>query len=107
MLRLKGCPRCGGDLRPYEGDWQCLQCGHYYYGELPLRAAPSREPSLDPARVLPVRETAGIVWHRSAPHTTRVRADASKLPAATSTRARADRRKRRSASQVPPGKEAA
>ena len=33
-LRLKGCVRCGGDLRSEDGDWQCLQCGHYFYGML-------------------------------------------------------------------------
>ena len=28
--RLKGCPRCGGDLskEPAYREWICLQCGH-------------------------------------------------------------------------------
>ncbi len=28
---LKACVRCGGDLALDDGDWQCLQCGRYYY----------------------------------------------------------------------------
>ncbi|HEY8491460.1 MAG TPA: hypothetical protein VIO14_10765 [Dehalococcoidia bacterium] len=32
MLRLKGCPRCRGDLfldrDPLDAAWRCLQCGH-------------------------------------------------------------------------------
>ena len=30
-FRLKGCPKCHGDLASDEGDWLCLQCGTYYY----------------------------------------------------------------------------
>lgn len=30
---LRACPKCrGGDLAlTWEGDWHCLQCGHYIY----------------------------------------------------------------------------
>jgi len=31
MLRLKGCTRCHGDMTFDGQDWQCLQCGGYYY----------------------------------------------------------------------------
>lgn len=31
MFRLKGCIKCGGDLFLEERDWECLQCGKYYY----------------------------------------------------------------------------
>ena len=36
MLRLKGCAKCGGDLILNDVDWQCLQCGKYYYSATPL-----------------------------------------------------------------------
>jgi hypothetical protein len=33
MLRLKGCPRCHGDLCTDEDeDWSCLQCGNRLLG---------------------------------------------------------------------------
>lgn len=35
MLRLKGCAKCGGDLITDYDDWQCLQCGRYYYSTTP------------------------------------------------------------------------
>ena len=38
---LRGCPRCGGDLFLNEGDWQCLQCGRYWFNRRPQAAAPS------------------------------------------------------------------
>ena len=28
---FRGCRRCAGDLFINQGDWQCLQCGHYFY----------------------------------------------------------------------------
>ena len=37
MLRLKGCPRCGGDLalqQDLDGLlWLCVQCGHWLDAE--------------------------------------------------------------------------
>ncbi len=37
-VRLKCCPRCGGDLSfvdtPYEW-WSCLQCGHIIWADPP------------------------------------------------------------------------
>ena len=35
MFRLKGCVKCSGDLFQSDGDWQCLQCGKYYYMTAP------------------------------------------------------------------------
>ena len=35
MFQLKGCIRCGGDLSMNYEDWQCLQCGRYYYKTVP------------------------------------------------------------------------
>lgn len=40
---LKACVRCGGDLALDDGDWQCLQCGRYYYVRRNLASPPSRE----------------------------------------------------------------
>ena len=35
MFWLKGCNRCNGDMVRDREDWQCLQCGRYYYGAMP------------------------------------------------------------------------
>ena len=43
MLRLKGCVRCGGDLGMSYEDWQCLQCGRYYYISVPWNPLRHRE----------------------------------------------------------------
>ena len=39
MFRLKGCLKCGGDLYLDRIDWQCLQCGRYYYKLRPWQTA--------------------------------------------------------------------
>ena len=31
IWNFKGCQKCCGDLFMDDGDWQCLQCGRYYY----------------------------------------------------------------------------
>lgn len=31
LWNFKGCQKCCGDLFMDNGDWQCLQCGRYYY----------------------------------------------------------------------------
>ena len=43
MFRLKGCVSCGGDLGLNYGDWQCLQCGRYYYISVPWSSPSRRE----------------------------------------------------------------
>jgi hypothetical protein len=40
---LKACVRCGGDLALDDGDWQCLQCGRYYYVRRNLAPPPPGE----------------------------------------------------------------
>ena len=35
LLQLGCCRKCNGDLVMDEDDWRCLQCGRYYYSELP------------------------------------------------------------------------
>lgn len=38
MLKLKGCPRCGGDLAsdPIDrGEFSCMACGHVIYASVP------------------------------------------------------------------------
>jgi hypothetical protein len=43
MLRLKGCPRCHGDLcLDEDDDWSCLQCGNRLSG---LTLARRRQPA--------------------------------------------------------------
>ena len=32
LCNFKACGKCGGDLMADEGDWRCLQCSRYYYG---------------------------------------------------------------------------
>ena len=59
MLKLKGCVRCGGDLNADGQDWQCLQCGHYYYDGL---GEGSADAWLDPARALGSSQVAGAKW---------------------------------------------
>ena len=50
-IRLKGCPRCGGDLFPeYDitgSDLVCLQCGY-------MQAVSMREPAAEEGRDIPV-----------------------------------------------------
>ena len=41
--RLKSCSRCSGDLAQEDGEWRCLQCGHYYYPDLPRAIEASLE----------------------------------------------------------------
>ena len=41
LCMLKSCSKCGGDLILEDGDWRCLQCARYYYGE---REDPVAEP---------------------------------------------------------------
>ena len=43
MFRLKGCVSCGGDLGLSYEDWQCLQCGRYYYISVPWNFPRRRE----------------------------------------------------------------
>ena len=43
MFRLKGCVKCGGDLFLEGADWECLQCGKYYYTGAPLHFDGRRE----------------------------------------------------------------
>ena len=43
VLKLKACARCGGDLHLDDTDWQCLQCGRYYYGSTPWSYLRRRE----------------------------------------------------------------
>ena len=45
LFRLKGCDKCGGDLSLNDGDWQCFQCGRYYYSAVPWTYALRREGS--------------------------------------------------------------
>ena len=39
--RFKGCSRCSGDLVLEDSEWRCLQCGHYYYPNVPQFSEPS------------------------------------------------------------------
>lgn len=43
MFQLKGCEKCGGDLLRDDPDWQCFQCGTYYYSTAPMIYFPKRE----------------------------------------------------------------
>ena len=43
MFWLKGCVRCGGDLFVQYEDWQCFQCGRYYYDTMPASYRSRRE----------------------------------------------------------------
>ena len=55
MLRLKGCPRCHGDLivvmRMDERAGDCLQCGY-------TRTWPAIDTRSDPVRILPALKAA-------------------------------------------------
>ena len=47
MMRLKGCPRCGGDLylgwhQAFGSFYTCLQCGQDYYPGALTRITPRR-----------------------------------------------------------------
>ena len=50
VMQLASCLKCKGDLLEDEGDWRCLQCGHYYYPK------PAALPETDPAN--------GQTWSR-------------------------------------------
>ena len=58
MCMLKDCGRCGGDLIMDDGDWRCLQCGQYYYGEIG-QPAPSLEPVVKVPAVLVLEAECG------------------------------------------------
>ena len=38
-LRLRSCEKCKGDLILGDDEWRCLQCGRYYYPDLPAAVA--------------------------------------------------------------------
>ena len=52
--RFKSCSRCNGDLILEDSEWRCLQCGHYYYPNVPQFTEPSLEEAL-PSRGIPVQ----------------------------------------------------
>ena len=42
--RLKGCPKCRGDLVLDGDEWRCWQCGHYYYPRPAVLDLPEEPP---------------------------------------------------------------
>ena len=62
MLMLKGCVRCGGDLKPDDGEWQCLQCGHYFYGGVPHQSELAPNGLGEPITPLKTQPVAGSDW---------------------------------------------
>ena len=86
MLKLKGCIRCGGDLKVDERDWQCLQCGHYYYDGITFGNELSLGDQLDSMGLVDARPMTDATW-RGARKAVHLRARRPNISTAASSRA--------------------
>ena len=67
MLRLKGCVKCGGDLLLQDEDWQCFQCGRYFYSTPPWVTSVGKAPGGIPVKLRCVRTRGGRVTRGISP----------------------------------------